>query len=76
MLKKWKWVFKLILSTIFFCLAISPLIAQPTMITGKVTDQTGASFPGVSVIEKGTTNGVTTDNDGNFSLAIPPVLEL
>ncbi len=41
------------------------------LITGKVTDQTGLPIPGASVVVKGTTTGVTSDNDGNFSLAIP-----
>ena len=39
-------------------------------ITGKVIDQTGESLPGVSVIEKGTTNGTMTDADGNFLLNV------
>ena len=42
-------------------------------ISGKVTDQSGASLPGVSVIVKGTTSGVITDANGNYSLANIPV---
>lgn len=45
---------------------------QGNKVTGKVTDQTGLPIPGASVIVKGTTTGVTTDNDGKFSLAISP----
>jgi len=41
-------------------------------IAGKVTDQSGTSLPGVSVVVKGTTSGVITDTNGNFSLAIIP----
>ena len=37
-------------------------------VSGKVTDLSGGSLPGVSVVVKGTTNGVITDNGGNFSL--------
>ncbi len=37
-------------------------------VNGKVTDQSGAPIPGASVVIKGTTNGVVTDNDGNFIL--------
>ena len=40
-------------------------------ITGKVTDRTGAPLPGASVVVKGTTTGVITDNNGNFSLSLP-----
>ena len=41
-------------------------------ISGKVTDSSGATLPGVSVVVKGTTNGVITDNDGGFSLSNVP----
>lgn len=37
-------------------------------VTGKVSDSTGASLPGVSVVVKGTTNGTITDADGNYSI--------
>jgi TonB-linked SusC/RagA family outer membrane protein len=37
-------------------------------VAGKVTDATGASLPGVSVVVKGTTTGIITDLDGNFTL--------
>jgi Outer membrane receptor for ferrienterochelin and colicins len=39
-------------------------------IKGKVTDKDGTSLPGVSVVIKGTNNGVATDIDGNYSLEI------
>ncbi|MBN4084982.1 TonB-dependent receptor [Flavobacteriaceae bacterium AH-315-B10] len=43
-------------------------IAQST-VTGTVTDsETNSPLPGVNVIEKGTTNGVSADFDGNFTL--------
>ena len=43
-------------------------IAQST-VTGTVTDsETNTPLPGVNVIEKGTTNGVSSDFDGNFSI--------
>ncbi len=45
---------------------------QQKVIKGKVTDQSGVSLPGVSVLIKGTTVGVTTDTDGNFSFSLPP----
>jgi TonB-linked SusC/RagA family outer membrane protein len=41
-----------------------------TKVSGTVTDASGASIPGVSIVEKGTTNGITTDMDGKYSLAI------
>ena len=41
---------------------------QQRKVAGKVTDSSGATLPGVSVIVKGTTLGVITDTNGNFSL--------
>ncbi|MGZ2369889.1 SusC/RagA family TonB-linked outer membrane protein [Ancylomarina sp. YFZ004] len=38
---------------------------------GTITDDTKVTLPGVSIVEKGTSNGVSTDFDGNFSLEIP-----
>lgn len=45
--------------------------AQARTVTGRVTDQTGAGIPGVSVIPVGTTTGTQTDSSGNFSLSVP-----
>ena len=45
---------------------------QQRSVSGKVTDQTGASVPGASVVIKGTTTGVITDNNGNYSLSNIP----
>ena len=43
-------------------------VAQST-VTGTITDsETNSPLPGVNVIEKGTTNGVSADFDGNFTL--------
>ncbi len=41
-------------------------------VTGKVTDNTGGSLPGVSVVVKGTTQGTITDANGNYSLSNIP----
>ena len=41
-------------------------------IAGKVTDQSGASLPGVTVVVKGTTTGLITDGNGNYSLSNIP----
>ena len=39
-------------------------------INGIITDKTGEPLPGASVLEKGTTNGVSTDFNGNFSISV------
>jgi TonB-linked SusC/RagA family outer membrane protein len=38
-------------------------------ISGRVSDSLGAPLPGVSVVIKGTTTGVITDMDGNYTLS-------
>lgn len=45
--------------------------AQSIQVTGKVIDNLGEPMIGVSVLEKGTTNGMVTDLDGNYSLNVP-----
>lgn len=40
-------------------------------ITGKITDENGEGLPGASVIEKGTTNGITTDLNGQYKINLP-----
>ncbi|MFV0590212.1 MAG: SusC/RagA family TonB-linked outer membrane protein [Draconibacterium sp.] len=42
---------------------------QQGYISGKVSDSSGQSLPGVTVVVKGTTRGTVTDTDGNFSLS-------
>ena len=45
------------------------LFAQQITVTGSVVDESdGAPLPGVTILEKGTTNGTVTDIDGKFSL--------
>jgi TonB-linked SusC/RagA family outer membrane protein len=40
-------------------------------IKGKITDKNGNTLPGVTVAVKGTSTGVISDIDGNFTLSIP-----
>ena len=39
-------------------------------ITGKVTDDSGMPLAGVNIVEKGTTNGTTSDFDGNYTINV------
>lgn len=43
--------------------------AQKAQVNGTVKDQSGETLIGVSVVEKGTTNGTITDLDGKYELA-------
>ena len=47
------------------------VIAQNMTVRGSVVDILGDGIPGVNVVQQGTTNGVITDIDGNFTLQAP-----
>ena len=61
------------LSFLVFCLfLIGSAYGQNARITGKVTSaDDGSPLVGVSVIVRGTTSGTQTDNQGNYSVALP-----
>ncbi|MCQ8757654.1 carboxypeptidase-like regulatory domain-containing protein, partial [Escherichia coli] len=40
-------------------------------VNGRVTDEKGDALPGVSIMVKGSNQGTTTDNDGNYRLTVP-----
>jgi TonB-linked SusC/RagA family outer membrane protein len=44
----------------------------PHVVKGSVTDEKGVSLGGVSILIKGTSAGVSTSNDGTFSLNLNP----
>lgn len=46
---------------------------QQKSVSGKVTDSSGGSLPGVSIVVKGTTTGVITDVNGKYSLENIPI---
>lgn len=48
----------------------TPLAQEQQILTGTVTDESGMPLPGVSVVEKGTTNGTATDFDGNYTITL------
>ncbi|WP_209065966.1 TonB-dependent receptor [Croceivirga sp. JEA036] len=45
--------------------------AYQSVVNGKVTDADGLPLAGVNIVEKGTTNGTTTDFDGNYQITVP-----
>lgn len=59
---------KLFSCLVLMFLSIS-MMAQKVPVSGTVSVQTGPVI-GASVIEKGTTNGTMTDNDGHFTLTV------
>ena len=46
---------------------------QQGVLTGTVVDEDGVPLPGVSVVIKGTTNGVTTDINGKYRIPVSSV---
>ncbi|WP_417361598.1 SusC/RagA family TonB-linked outer membrane protein [Galbibacter sp.] len=43
---------------------------QPIVVKGTITDSSAMPLPGVAIVEKGTSNGVQTDFDGNYSIEV------
>lgn len=64
---KQKFLLKLCTISFMFMLPLG-LMAQT--IKGKVTDKSGGALPFMNVLVKGTTNGVTTNDSGEFSLNV------
>lgn len=59
-----------LLSALIPCGKVSAQNAKPTVVTGKVIDATGETVIGAYVLEKGTSKGVITDLDGNYSITV------
>lgn len=62
--------FQRLLPIIILLLAGMNAWAQTKQVSGVVTDGTGETVIGASVLEKGTTNGTITDLDGKFILTV------
>ena len=61
---------KTLLITIFTLMVGIVSFAQ-TNFKGKVYDENNEPLPGASIVIKGSSNGVATDFDGNFSIDLP-----
>ncbi|QOD61258.1 TonB-dependent receptor [Polaribacter haliotis] len=57
------------LCTIAF-LFMLPLGLMAQTVKGKITDSSGSGLPYMNIVEKGTTNGTTSDDNGNFSINV------
>lgn len=55
-------------SILFLGLLITAIGFGQSTISGKVTDTNGEPLPGANIIEKGTTNGVISDFNGNYTI--------
>ncbi|MFV0377549.1 MAG: SusC/RagA family TonB-linked outer membrane protein [Mangrovibacterium sp.] len=45
--------------------------ANAIKVKGTIVDEKGEPLPGATIQQKGTTNGIITDIDGNFTLSVP-----
>ncbi len=66
---------KVHLCKLFFILVVvsytNVLFAQSYSVTGNVKDaESGLEIPGATILEKGTTNGTTSDTDGNYTIIV------
>ncbi|MCD7940686.1 MAG: TonB-dependent receptor [Bacteroides intestinalis] len=52
------------------------IVQQQIKVSGMVKDVLGEPVIGATVLEKGTSNGIVTDIDGNFSLSVNPGVTL
>ena len=59
---------KIAMFTLMLC-SVQSMFSQTKTVSGTVTDDTGMPMPGVAVVVGGTTNGVQTDFDGNYSIS-------
>src|SRR5690606_17301499 len=55
----------------FFFALVQVAWLQTRSVSGTVSDENGITLPGVNVIEEGTSNGVSTDIDGNYQISVP-----
>lgn len=55
---------------VLFFVGLSSVAMAQTRVTGTVTDESSAPVPGVNIVEKGTSNGTTTDSEGKYTMNV------
>jgi hypothetical protein len=58
----------MLFSALLLCIAV---LAQNRTVTGRITDAQGRPVPFASITIQGTSTGVSADDNGNFSIAVP-----
>ena len=51
-------------------LASSAICSAKVLVKGTVTDENNEALIGVNIVEKGTSNGTTSDFDGNYRITV------
>ena len=63
---------KMLLAATLLLASVIPALAQKITVTGTVIDPYGDPLIGATVIAQGTTVGVATDFDGNYTISVEP----
>ncbi|UOR05709.1 TonB-dependent receptor [Hymenobacter aerilatus] len=63
---------KLLLTLVWALLLTTAAWAQTRAVSGRVIGPDGGGIPGVTVLEQGTTNGISTGAEGNYTLTVQP----
>ncbi|HPS13415.1 MAG TPA: carboxypeptidase-like regulatory domain-containing protein, partial [Prolixibacteraceae bacterium] len=61
---------KLLIGLVLMFSGLITLKAQTITVSGNVKNSSGESLPGVTVLEKNSSNGRTTDMDGNYTIQV------
>jgi TonB-linked SusC/RagA family outer membrane protein len=73
----WKW--SRLVTLLLLSGGLAPMVPQAAYaqvagahtVTGKITSDNGEALPGVTIVVKGTTTGVTTGVDGTYTVSVP-----
>ena len=65
-------LYKTLWIIIVFLMATVGLARGQAAVSGVVKDETGSTIPGANIVVKGTTNGITSDSNGAFSIQASP----
>ena len=56
--------------SVLLCASSASLYAQQFEAKGSIIDEDGMPIVGATIVEKGTTNGTSSDENGQFSLSV------
>ena len=65
-------LFKFLIVLLFAACCSAPAWAQTSAISGRVLGSDGGAIPGATILERGTSNGVSSNADGGFLLNVKP----
>ena len=72
MMKQQRFIQKTLFTLLLMLSGFATVWAQSLTISGVVKDIKGEPLPTVTILEKGTQNGVVTDMDGKYTLKVSP----